>query len=192
MNQVLSGKRLWARLRRTYGWGRLSLPVLAMVTLANQLLLAFGVRYHFLLSAALPYYLSWTCLELKQSAVLPALAGIATVAVYLLCWLRSGRNRRWLAVALGLYGADTAALVTFAALLLENPWACALEILTHGIELAVLAAAVYAGGQLSRMPKKRRPSSQGRQKEGTYDTIQHRGGQELSHVSAESGEQRPV
>ena len=59
--------------------------------------------------------------------------------------------------ALLLYCADTVLLVIFACALLNNPFNCLLEVLTHLIVIAVLYMAHRAAQQLRRMPKKRKP-----------------------------------
>ena len=161
MGCVLSEKKVRIRLRRRAAWGRLSLLVMVAVTLVNQLLLALNVKYHFLWSAAVPYYLNWGLREMGAQGTAPLLAGVLTVGLYgafLACWLLSGRRRVWLSAALGLYAVDTLLLIIFAATLLKNPSSCILEILVHGVLLALLIVAVRARGQLSRMPKLRRDS----------------------------------
>ena len=85
---------------------------------------------------------------------------IAVYAAYIACWLMSAQRKEWIIAALGLYGLDTLLLVIFALTLLENPASCLLEILTHGVGIALLVVAVRAAEQLSRMPKRRRVPGQ--------------------------------
>lgn len=159
MNSVQTGRRVRLRLRQQVEWGRLGMLAMVAVTLVNQLLLALGVDYHFLFSAALPYYLNWSLKELGIRGAASVFAGLLTVAVYvayLACWLLSGRRREWLAAALGLYAVDTLLLIIFAFTMLESAAACVLEILTHGVLIAVLFVALQAAQRLSRMPRIRR------------------------------------
>ena len=163
---VPADKRLRLRLRQQIGWGRGALLVILAVTLLNQLLLMLGVEYHFLFSAAVPYYLNWLARELGANGnvgLFSALAVVLTIAVYaayIACWLMSAQRKEWIIAALGLYGLDTLLLVIFALTLLENPASCLLEILTHGVGIALLVVAVRAAEQLSRMPKRRRVPGQ--------------------------------
>lgn len=152
-------KRLRLRLRQQVGWGRNALLAMMAVTLVNQFLLLLHVEYHFLISAAVPYYLNWLVRELGATGTFPGLATVVTVLLYgayLVCWFQSVQRKEWLIAALGLYGLDTLLLAIFAFTMLENPSSCLLELLTHGVIIAVLAVSVRAAEQLSRMPKPRR------------------------------------
>ena len=161
--RVPADKRIRQRLRQQVGWGRNGLLAILAITLINQLLLMLQVEYHFLLSAAVPYYLNWLVRELGATGAFPALATVLTIALYaayIACWLMSSQRKEWLVAALGLYGLDTLLLVIFTLTLLDNPASCLLEILTHGIGIALLVIAVRAAEQLSRMPKQRRVPGQ--------------------------------
>lgn len=158
MKAELSGKVWRKRMRRRLNLGRTSLPVMVSVTLVNQLLLAMGVNYHFLFSAAMPYYINWTVRELDLRGAVPVLSAVLSVglcSVFLTCWMLSRRRRGWLRAALGLYTLDTLALLVFAVTVLRNPAACLLEALTHAVLLALLAYAVAAEEQLRRKPQRR-------------------------------------
>lgn len=150
------------QLRQRVEWGRLALLVIVGVSLINQILLLFGARFHFLPSAAMPYYLNWLARQLDMTGfkvVATLLTPIFYVA-YLACWLLSARQKEWMMAALGLYGVDTVLLVVFALALLANPASCLLEILIHGLLLVVLFFAFQAHERLSRMPRRRRPAPQ--------------------------------
>ena len=160
--RVPAEKRLRLRLRQQIGLGRTAMLVILAVTLLNQILLMLRVEYHFLFSASVPYYLNWLVRELGANGDVGAFAALATVltillyAAYIACWLMSAQRKEWMVAALGLYGLDTLLLIIFALTLLDNPSSCLLEILTHGVGLAVLVVAVKASEQLSRLPKIRR------------------------------------
>lgn len=194
MNRVPSGKKLRARLRHAYARGRLALLAMVAVTLVNQLLLGLGVEYHFLLSAAAPYYLNWTCREMGVTNGICAGAAVLTAVLYgayVVCWLLSGRHRGWLTAALGLYAVDTLLLIFFALTLLENAASCILEIITHGGVLVLLMNADRAAARLSRLPKLRRVPCEISKKEGTYHERQYCG-QAVPGISGKSDQVSPV
>lgn len=160
--RALAQKRQRQLLRQRIGWGRMAMLAILAVSLVNQFLLLIKVNYHFLFSAAVPYYLNWLGRELgaqTDMGAFKALAVILTMLVYgayIACWLLSSQRREWLAAALGLYGLDTLLLIIFAFTLLDNPWSCLLEVLTHCVGLYLLFGAVQAAERLSHMPKPRR------------------------------------
>lgn len=152
MNQRLSEQK--ANARHCVAWGRTCLLAVVMFSLVNQLLLALGVDYHFLISAAVPYYADWICLKINLTGIVPTLMTLGSVALYVAyvaCWALSRKGRVWLSVALGLYGLDTLLLIVFTFTLLENPLSCVLEIVTHLACLAMLVMAVHSAGELSRI-----------------------------------------
>lgn len=152
MDRRLSARK--AKARHQVAAGRFCLLIVVAFSLVNQLFLALGVEYHFLISAALPYYLNWTCSRMGLQGAVPILAAVVTVALYgayIACWALSRRRRVWLTAALGLYGLDTLLLVIFTFTMLENPASCIFEILTHCVCVGVLAMAVRSAGELSRI-----------------------------------------
>lgn len=160
--RIPAEKRLRIRLRQQVGWGRNALLVILAVTLINQIMLMLRVEYHFLFSAAVPYYMNWLVQQLGAATNLgafPALAVVLTIAVYaalIACWLLSAQRKEWMLASLGLYSLDTLLLIIFALTMLENPASCLLEILTHGIGIALLVVAMRASERLSRLPRVRR------------------------------------
>lgn len=157
-------KRLRRELIRQISLGRWALLAIVAVSLLNQLLLACGVNYHFLFSAAMPYYLNWLGIELSAVASVGAyraLAVVLTIALYAgyaACWLLSAQRKEWMMASLVFYGVDTVLLIVFALALLENPASCLLEVLTHFVGLFALYIAMQASEKLSRLPKNRRPA----------------------------------
>lgn len=151
--------QLRKKLRQQIQWGRMGILAILAVTLLNQILLLCKVNYHFHFSASLPYYLNWLSRQMGLGGF-KAMAVILTILVYacyIACWLMSAQRREWLVAALGLYAVDTVLLIILAMTLLANPFSCLLEILTHGVGLALLWWAVWAANQLSRMPRPRPP-----------------------------------
>ena len=151
-----------AVLRRQVTCGRLALLALIGLSLINQLLLIFGVNYHFWISAAVPYYLNWFCVLVNAGAITRVLAGAATVMIYITyigCLVFSQKKQYWMTLCLGLYGLDTLLLAIFSFTLLSNPISCLLEIAVHIGCLVLLVMADQAAGQLNRMkrPPRRRP-----------------------------------
>ena len=158
-----ASQRLRRKLQQQIGLGRTALLLVLLVSLLNQLLLLLKVNFHFLFSASVPYYLNWLARKLGGPAGATPLKVIAVIVtllsyfVYVACWLFSARRREFLKTVLLLYCADTVLLVIFACALLNNPFNCLLEVLTHLIVIAVLYMAHRAAQQLRRMPKKRKP-----------------------------------
>ena len=155
-------KRLRRELIGRINLGRWALLAIVAVSLLNQLLLACGVKYHFLFSAAMPYYLNWLGIELGAVASVGAYRALAVVltiglyAAYAACWLLSAQQKEWLLASLVLYGVDTLLLAVFALTLWENPASCLLEILTHCVGLFALYVALQASEKLSQLPRIRR------------------------------------
>ena len=157
-------KRLRRKLIGQIDLGRWALLAVVAITLLNQLLLMFGVKYHFFFSASMPYYLNWLGVELSAVASVGAyraLAVVLTLALYVLygaCWLLSVQRREWLLAALVIYAVDTVFLAVFALALLGNPASCLLEVITHAPAVYALYGAYRASGQLSDLSRSRRPA----------------------------------
>lgn len=148
-------KRLRKTLQRQAGWGQLALLGIVGVSLINQVMLMLGINYHFLFSAAMPYYLNWLAFQLSNAAfsVAAVLMTVVLYGAYGLCLLRSS-ELQWFWIGMILYAVDTVLLIIFALVLLENPVSCLLELLIHGLALAILACAWKARLRLSRMPRR--------------------------------------
>lgn len=148
-------KRIRRQLRRQVLWGRTTLLAVLAVTLINQLLLWMDVEYHFLFSAAMPYYLNWTAGQLTSGAF-KAVATVVTLglyATYVFCLLRY-LEPDWTRAVVGLYAADTVLLIVFAMVMLDNPLSCLLEVLVHGIALVLLVQACSAQSRLIQMKRR--------------------------------------
>lgn len=153
-------RKLRRQLRQKVEWGRWGMLAIIAVTFLNQILLLCGVKYHFLFSAAMPYYMNWMAIQMDLTGfkVVATLLTILLYLAYAACWLLSGHQKEWMLAALGLYSVDTVLLFVFAVTLLENPASCLLEILTHGLGIALLVYALLAFERLSKMPRPRRRS----------------------------------
>ena len=155
-------RQLRLRLRQRIQWGRWALLAIVAVSLVNQVLLMLGVDYHFLFSAAMPYYLNWLAAQLPIAGF-KAVAVVLTVVlylVYLACWSLSAQRKDYFLAALGLYAVDTALLVVFTVALLENPASCVLEIICNLALLALLCWSYMAARRLAALPRRRRQPSQ--------------------------------
>ena len=159
-------RRLRRELIGQINLSRWALLAIMAVTLLNQLLLIFGVNYHFLFSAALPYYLNWLTSQLSAHmavGVYRAFAILLTLGLYAsygACWLLSAQRKEWMLASLVLYGADTLLLIVFALTLLENPASCLFEVLTHGAGLYVLYLGYRASEMLNSLPRQRRTAEE--------------------------------
>ncbi len=159
VKRVDPNRRLRQRLRKQIEWGRWGFLAIIAVTLLNQILLLCGAKYHFLFSAAMPYYLNWLAIQLNAGGF-QAVATLLTVFLYLAyaaCWLLSGQQKQWMLASVGMYALDTVLLIVFALTLVEKPSSCLLEILTHCVGLVLLGISYRAFDRLSKMPRRRRP-----------------------------------
>lgn len=154
-----SQRTLRRQLRQRLEWGRMAILAIVAISLLNQILLWCGARFHFLVSAAMPYYINWLARHLGMTGfkVAATFLTLLLYAAYLACWLLSARKKEWMMAGLGLYGVDTVLLVVFALVLLENPASCLLEVLIHCLILALLFFAFQAAERLSKIPRRRRP-----------------------------------
>jgi hypothetical protein len=147
-------KRQRRTLQNQIGRGRLVFLALLAVTLINQIILWFWSDYHFLFSAAMPYYLNWLAGQLPNVGfkVVVTIVTLAMYGVYGPCLLRFFEVQ-WMKTALGMFAIDSILLAIFAFVLLENPMSCLLELLVHGIAIAVLVSAYRARLLLARLPR---------------------------------------
>lgn len=157
-----AGQSTRRKLMQRIGLGRTAILLILAVSLLNQLLLVLKVNYHFLFSAAVPYYFSWLAGKLGGAAgvtTLKVFAVIVSLLIYVAyvgCWILSATRRDFLKTALWLYIADTVLLVGFAFAMLKNPFSCLLELLVHLIGIAVLYNAHISAQQLRKMSRKRK------------------------------------
>lgn len=157
-------------LRRQVTCGRLALLALVGLSLINQLLLIFGVNYHFWISAAVPYYINWFCVQMDASVLTRILCGMAAAAVYITyigCLVLSLKKRYWMTFFMGLYALDTLLLIFFSFTLLSNPVSCLLEIAVHIGCLVLLVMADQAAAELTR--KRRSPRRRPMERESIYE-----------------------
>lgn len=169
--RMSAGQKRRKKLRQNILIGRMAMLVALGVSLINQLLLLLKVNYHFLFSASMPYYLNWLARELGSTGfkIFAALLTMLIYGAYVACWLFSMQKREWMLAGLGLYAADTLALLIFSFALLSNPWSCFFEILIHLVCLWLLFVAYRSAEMLSRMPKRRRPAPEPKPELETID-----------------------
>ncbi|MBE6924862.1 MAG: hypothetical protein E7466_06485 [Ruminococcaceae bacterium] len=148
-------KRQRRTLQNQIARGRLIFLAVIAVTLINQIILWFTGNYHFLFSAAMPYYLNWLAGQLPSVGfkIVVTLVTLALYGVYGLCLLRFFEVQ-WMKTTMGMFAIDTALLAIFAFVLLENPLSCLIELLIHGVILALLVSAYRARLRLARLPRR--------------------------------------
>lgn len=158
-----AGQNARRRLMQRIGLGRMAILFILAVSLLNQLLLVLEVNYHFLFSAAVPYYFNWLAGKLGGAAgvtplkVFAVIVSLLIYVAYVGCWIFSANRRDFLKIALWLYVADTVLLVGFAFAMLKNPFSCLLELLVHLIGIAIVYYAHVSAQQLRKMSRKRKP-----------------------------------
>lgn len=145
-------KRLRRNLQRQIQWSRNVFLLILVVSVVNLVLLWAKVDYHFLFSAAVPYYLNWMAIQMGRLRVLAVFVAVAVLALGGGCWYFF-RNRKWLEVAIGFYVVDTLALAVMAVTLLENPLSCLLEVLTHCLGLMLIIPARKAALRLENLKR---------------------------------------
>lgn len=150
-------RRLRIQLRKQIEWGRWAILAVFLVSLVNQVMLWFGSSYHFLFSAAMPYYVNWLAGQLGGTGlkVLATLLTLVLYGAYAICVVLSGNRRDWMLATIVLYGLDTVILCIFAFTMLENPASCLLEILVHVAILAPMVNAIRAFDRMEQLPKLR-------------------------------------
>lgn len=160
-------------LLRRIGIGRTAIILLLAFTLLNQLLFWLKVNYHFLFSAAVPYYLNRMAREFGAAGVTPlkVIAGLVSPIYFVAfgaCWLLSAQRRDIIKTAMLLYCADTLLLVVVALGFIEDPMTCLLELLVHLIGVIILYDANRSARQLRRMSKKKKTRPVTQQPEHSY------------------------
>lgn len=142
--------------------GRITLLVILVVSLINQLLLLLDVKYFFLFGASVPYYLNWLGQELSiyhqvtAYKIIAMLLSVAVFAAYVACWMLSARSWKWMRTGLVLYCIDTLFMIVFAIAFLMNPFSCFLWLIIHLIGVGILYKAFRSGQELERRSRRRR------------------------------------
>ena len=113
------------------------LPLLAVFSLINLILLWFGSGWRLYFSASLPYYAGLFAPRILSDGGFLALVGMFSLlccGVYGACAVAT----RPAAFGLLFYGVDTVFLLVIAVFLVENPICCLPELLAHGLILLML------------------------------------------------------
>ena len=121
-------RRCRIQLRKQIEWGRWAVLAIFLVSLVNQVMLWFGSSYHFLFSAAMPYYVNWLASQLGGTGlkIVATLLTLVLYGAYAMCVVLSGNRRDWMSATIGLYAVDTVVLCIFAFTMLANPVSCLL------------------------------------------------------------------
>lgn len=165
MKQKPNEKNTPGYFRAQIAGGRYALLVVIILTLINLAAVIAGSGRYFLFSATIPYYLtlfakgmdnnfsfdSWNIVGSYTRIAL--VVSVAVLCVYFLCWLISRKRPGWMAVALGLFALDSAALLFVASLLYGNPLAVPLDVFLHGWALWQLFQAVRGNKKLKESPQ---------------------------------------
>lgn len=142
--------------------GRSALASVMVLTLLNLVLYLSDSGYYMLFSASVPYYLTvlgtemgyavyyslwnpYTYLALGISAVI--------LLIFLLCWLQSKKNPRWLTAALVLFILDTLCLVGFTVFLFGNIAESIMDYIIHALVLYELSMGAAAAGKQKKQEK---------------------------------------
>lgn len=152
-----------AHLQQQIAISRRTLIGVIVLTLANLgLLLADGSTY-LVFSVSVPYYLAWLGKAMDNNfspvwtengafTATGLAIGVAILGVYLLLWLLSKKNGRWLWVAAGFLCLDLLALVAVAALVLQNIGGSLVEILIHIVVIGQIGKGASAWKKLQNQP----------------------------------------
>lgn len=139
-------------LKALYLQARGNLLMMLCFTAVNLLLLLFNAGVMFLFSATVPYLaLLFGMADDTGMMMIPgAILAVVLVAVYLLCWMFSKNNSRWLLAGLVLFAIDTGCLVLFC--ILAKDFTGIPDVLFHALVLYYLFSGVRAAKKLESLP----------------------------------------
>lgn len=132
--------------------GRSAVLLVLGLTVINLVMVLLGLDFYLLFSISLPYYLTVIArsLDIAAGAALGpytwaalAVSG-AVLGGYLLCWFRSGKQQKWLKVALVLCILDTICLVLFCLFVFGDFLGSIVDILMHGWVIYEIAVSLRA------------------------------------------------
>ncbi len=138
---------------------RINLLMVIVFTVVNIILLLTEADTYFLFSASVPYYLTLFGLIFDMGEGFALVIGTYTItalvisavilAMYLVCWLLSKKNKVWFIVATVLFAVDTLALVVLS---LDELSASIIDLVFHGWVMVSLIQAVISSKKLAALP----------------------------------------
>lgn len=144
--------------------GRSTLLVVVLFSVVNLVMLLLDTGTYFLVSASVPYYLTWfgRCMDNGtydgsgpingEFTMVGIIVSVVILGLFFLAWLFSKKRSGWLTVSLVLFVADTVALVLISFLLLESPAANLMDLLFHAFVVWQLFQAASCAKKLAALP----------------------------------------
>lgn len=138
-------------LKAIYLRARGNLLMMLCFTAVNLLLLLFNAGVMFLFSATVPYLALLFGMADDTGMMIPgAILAVVLVAVYLLCWMFSKNNSRWLLAALVLFIMDTVCLGAYC--VLAKDFTGIPDVVFHALVLYYLVSGLRAAKKLESLP----------------------------------------
>lgn len=158
MNNVHMGvdKKSAAYQKNLIRTARYNLVVVMAFTVLNLVMLLAGSGRYFLFSSTICYYLPFfgymfDLYTVSTYTLTGLVLGLVPLAAYLLFWLLSLKNDRWLIPATALFALDTLALVGIV-LMTGNIIGMILPAIVYAWVIITLVRAVLAGERLRKLP----------------------------------------
>ena len=143
-----------ASARQQYKIARSNLLLMLVLTVVNIVLLAAKADTMLLFSATVPYYLSAISMGLLAEYSQVAFVGfgivVATLVIYLLCWVFSKKHYGWMIAALVLFILDSIAMIGL--YVLVEDFSGILDLVVHIWVLYYLIIGVRYGYKLKNIP----------------------------------------
>ncbi len=130
-------------------YGRVCLLLIVIFTAVNLTLLCLRTDQYFLFSASLPYYLT-VLAKIADGGVngtymhMAMGFGLVVMGVYLLCWFKSKKNRKWLFYAMVFFCVDTLVLVVICFVPIPNVEVDIMDFIFHACVLSQMLQEVGA------------------------------------------------
>ena len=143
-----------ASAQQQYKIARSNLLLMLVLTVVNIVLLAAKADTMLLFSATVPYYLSAISMDLLVEYSQVAFVGfgivVATLVIYLLCWVFSKKHYGWMIAALVLFILDSIAMIGL--YVLVEDFSGILDLVVHIWVLYYLIIGVRYGYKLKNIP----------------------------------------